>query len=721
MKACGKYFYAFLILFVTGLVLPAGTAPAATRDDARPWQGDLPVRPAWLRDHLPGSTLIYARLPHPLGFLASPKGNVMDSALRSNANVRSLQNIQSALVTNVLEYVPGFEEAYIRDFADRLRSPVEVSVMLAPAPSILIAMNLDVESNTGFSDLIKGFSVSGAPISLLGPLDSDGFGQIIGLPIPTAAHFNAQSGQLLLQAGPAVTADSFAAMIETIANAAAHPMHDVESKIDTSGYGWFTWIDAESAIPAAQMFMSPEQMAKLEAAGLDKVRAAAFGWGVANGKGRLRVVADMPRDGERQFLPYISNQPAATAVGELDAVVLLSIPTAAEFSRIEAAALERATEETRNAWMDGKAAVEAEMGIVVEDMLNAIGPEVIGIMDEAGDYAAIRLRDEKLFDEFVEQVSRHSGSRPVERRHGRRTFYHWSFATQPDPLNEEEAEVTGPLGFIFGRQKEHVHWYRDGDFLYMASVPQPLIDRLDSGPNTDIAKWLDQQQKLDVSNSFFAITGSSRKLPRRIYHMYVEMLQAMADISEAEFDVWSMPTAGQVSLPARGAMGFSVSLGDPYLSAELMFENNPLESVFAGDMTSVAAIGILAAIAIPAYQDYTIRAGVAVGLNAAEVGKVGVAEYYQAHGEFPGPSDAAAISAELEPGDYGALVTVVPATGIIVISYAEELVTAGGELYLEPVVAEDGSLSWMCSSSIADKHTPANCRNEPPDLSLGGT
>jgi len=365
--------------------------------------------------------------------------------------------------------------------------------------------------------------------------------------------------------------------------------------------------------------------------------------------------------------------------------------------------------------------MESETGIQVENVLNAIGPEIIGIMDEVGDYAAIRLRDRELFDEFIEQVSRISGSKPETRRLGRRTFFHWSLAGKTGSLSEQDVEAMGPLGFIFSRPKEHIHWYQDGDFLYMASVPQPLIDRANAGADTDISRWLDQQQNLDVSSSFFAITGSSEKLPRRIYHIYIEMLQALADISDAEFDVWSMPTASQVSLPERGALGLSVNLGDPYLSAELMFENNPLESIFSGDMTSVAAIGIMAAIAIPAYQDYTTRANVALGLNGASATKTLVAEHYQANGEFPGPSDAAAINDSLETGEHSGLITVVPASGIIVISYTEDVLADSGELFLTPEVDEDGSISWSCSSSIADKHTPAMCRSEAPDLSQSGT
>ncbi len=61
-------------------------------------------------------------------------------------------------------------------------------------------------------------------------------------------------------------------------------------------------------------------------------------------------------------------------------------------------------------------------------------------------------------------------------------------------------------------------------------------------------------------------------------------------------------------------------------------------------MIVVAIIGILAAIAIPAYQDYTIRAQVTEGINLADAVKVAVADYYTQNGTFPAASLMAARS-----------------------------------------------------------------------------
>ena len=126
----------------------------------------------------------------------------------------------------------------------------------------------------------------------------------------------------------------------------------------------------------------------------------------------------------------------------------------------------------------------------------------------------------------------------------------------------------------------------------------------------------------------------------------------------------------------------------------------------------IAIVGILAAIAIPAYNDYTIRAQVSEGLNLSGGAKAAVTEYYMDSDALPANNDAAGlIPANQITGKY--VMSVGVHNGSIVVTYgndAHEIIQAE-TLVLEPNVGSAGTVEWTCRSpSIPPKHLPAACR-----------
>ncbi|HJR74837.1 MAG TPA: pilin [Luteimonas sp.] len=127
-------------------------------------------------------------------------------------------------------------------------------------------------------------------------------------------------------------------------------------------------------------------------------------------------------------------------------------------------------------------------------------------------------------------------------------------------------------------------------------------------------------------------------------------------------------------------------------------------------MIVVAIIAILAAIAIPAYQDYVARAQVAEGLGLATSAKVAIATYYGDYGSFPSNNDAAGMSAPSSiRGNYVASVTV-DGTGLISVTFdpakASSKINTGTLTF--QVKDNNGSLGWECGG-LPSKYLPSSC------------
>jgi len=136
-------------------------------------------------------------------------------------------------------------------------------------------------------------------------------------------------------------------------------------------------------------------------------------------------------------------------------------------------------------------------------------------------------------------------------------------------------------------------------------------------------------------------------------------------------------------------------------------------------MIVVAIIGILAAIAIPAYQDYTQRAQIGDAFTIVSGAKTAIAEFAQTNGDYPDGTDIGVLNLNIgDPaGKYAKEVNVTADSGVIIVtmkgagevgaSIADKTVTFTPPDNLETV---GGAFTWTCSSNALPKFLPKSCQ-----------
>jgi type IV pilus assembly protein PilA len=128
-------------------------------------------------------------------------------------------------------------------------------------------------------------------------------------------------------------------------------------------------------------------------------------------------------------------------------------------------------------------------------------------------------------------------------------------------------------------------------------------------------------------------------------------------------------------------------------------------------MIVVAIIGILAAVALPAYRDYSVRAKVSELILAASGGKNTVAEFVNTNGVIP---DTASVQVENQASKYVASViyTLVGTVGTITVTAtAAEPAISGATLLLEGTATASGQVNWACKpGTLLPKYTPSSCK-----------
>jgi len=702
-----------VVLTTVGCQQPTSSDSGRT-DGFSAWDSAIADR-AGLIDKLPDNTIAYLRLPGVWGLATAPKSSALGRGLDTPANREAIAALQARL-PELLAAELGQLAPVLTLLLETLRSPLEVALVGdGPQPleaDLVIEGRFDFETVAELDAAMTELTDQAGLLQMLEPAEGEGPGQILATMFPIFYDFDPDTRRARFLTGMSASAEALADSYEW-QPAAESPMRDFEQQIDASGHGLFLWADMAQLGPMMRQGLDDEELAQFEALGVFATRQLALGYGSSGGKARLAVLAE-GREGQAWELTLPASDPIGfRSSGQPDAVLGLVVPGNDWLRR----AFESMGEHSDTELAEANAWLEKEIDIDLHTAIDTFAGQLIFVDDDNGSYLVLEGSGVENWTHFWDALARRFDIRQSTSPVSNTEIHH--LVIPGIDLDEEMADLRDDnpaLAFFISRSMQvgtHLFWLPEGDRILIATVPQVLLARLDHPGDVVIGEWL---ANAGVGTERAGLFGALRidDAPRRNYYAYISSLLGLADMLETEIDVSAFPTARELDLPGTGTIGFAVDYADGRLGATLAFENHPGDLLYAGggSLGGVAALGILAAVAVPAYQDYTVRAKLAAAYASTADFRNLLARHVAEQGELPDDTLARDWAAAIPLGPHVAeAIWQTEPAALRLTLIGDSGLDDGAELLVVPQIEDDRLSGWSCTSeTIEDKQLPSSCR-----------
>lgn len=721
MRSVSRSFYVLLFACWLNLGLYPLGVQATTPPSAESGMSTTLAAAPYLRTVLPQDALAYLRIANPWGLLGVPKGNMLGAALASESFQTALSALQGAIVQYLLEPMQSQIGPLPGVLLAQVRSPVEL-VVLRPAggrivpPDFLLVVQLHSATRDDANALLQTLVQAEPALRLETPLDQAGVGRLQFMAATILASFDTASRRLFLLVTQSPTPTLLTQRLQSLQPRADAPMLPLEAEIDASGQGLFVWLDARAIFEIALGFVPPEQHLMLHRLGAHAIQQVAAGMGVSQGKGRLKLILDMPQVGVRTLLPAVEAPLAFAAAGDPEALLMVGLPNASDWQQAEAF-LKTTIPDLDEHLQPFKDRVLAATGLRFDEWLNLFGPELAYVADAAGQYNVLRLRDPDTFTRLLDVLQNMYGFRYETRERNGQTYAHLilpdieEFMARVSPDLWAQITPSDQLWWRwFSVVPGHLYWKLEGEYLMVAQIPQVLLDRDRIATRTPIKSWLKDVQKLSGDDALFLASAQVEGTPRLIYTIYLQILQSLSDMARQPLDLFALPTAMEVNLPHRGSYGVKFTSSTHRLALEATYESNPFEVfLVGGGMRAVAIAGVITAIAVPNFLEYRMRADIVRQVDQVAAFKMVMAEFYVAQGRFPTEEEIDAVFAPLETAAIVPQLEIEPDTGVIILHVKQDKLGDHNQVYFQPT-PQGGAVQWSCRTDFAGTYTPPECR-----------
>lgn len=573
---------------------------------------------AWLRNHVPADTALYVRIPSPWALYAAPNDGALHQAMIHPAHRAAIAQIRKAFASDPL--LAEGEAIWMRLLLSQIQGPFEMALqarngVLMPGPGTKGVFALTLQ---GFADVAALNAVLDSQPGLPARLSADGT-----LTAPNLAmHFDPSRGRLIGMVGMEASLEALEALRRSAPT--TPPFAASEARIDQSGHGAYLWMDLAPARPMLSLSGNADNPI------LQQADALAMGFGTAAGKGRISMEVLAKQAAYMDFLPRENKRYAVRSAGQPSYAAALSLLYApSEWTAFKAqwrAVQGDAATDRLEADLKG---LREALGLGLDDIFAALGPDLLIFSDRTGEFAALRIRDANRWKQLLQGLQSHAGVK-LDQRDG---IHELSWTGTPATPGEP---APGWLA-LADRIRQRVYWTVENGYLITANTPQELRDRRAARVDFDLGDWLRRERGAEAGQSLLLINGQTRAAARRTYYMGLGVLQVVADLSGAEIDPLSYASADELGLPMDGSAGLGIEASADRLALVLTYDATGADLLFAqgGGVITIATVGVLAAIALPVYQDYIARAQVAETLAALGAAKTAYAEYHAATGKIP--------------------------------------------------------------------------------------